>query len=188
MALISLAVAAVGIPVTVWATRRWGSRRARVEIDLDVVPILPSERPEELAVTFRDFPVPDPHLITFRIRNIGPRDIASADFDGGEPLAVGFADAFYGVTRITGGRTIQPTIGARDDQAEVQLQPRLMKRGDVWGFTAVVSGGKTPQIHSPLIDTDLVQARAGEPHSLKVYAAGIGVEVPIPRRRRVFRA
>lgn len=184
---ISLAVAVLAIPATIWATRRWGARRARVEINLEIVPILPTVRPDTLAVTFVDIPVPDPHLVTFQIRNVGPRDVASADFDGGKHLVVNFSGAFYGVTRARGATVTAPAVGARPPKASVHLGPGLLKRGDAWSFTAVVSGGVPPEIHSPLVDTDLVQAAVGEPQRIAVSVLGVVVDVPLPRRpRRAF--
>ena len=98
----ALVVAALAIPATIWATRRWGNRRARLAMSIEVTPILPAGGPTALAVTFVDIPVPDPHLVNFELRNVGPKDISSAAFDAEQPIKVHFPSAFYGVTRSVG--------------------------------------------------------------------------------------
>lgn len=151
-------------------------------MSIEVSPILPAVRPTALAVTFVDIPVPDPHLVSFELRNIGPRDIPSTAFDASQPLMVHFPGAFYGITRSSGG-IIGAAVGERPPKAIVRIPPHLMKRGDSLSFTAVVSGGGPPRVESPLVDTDIVQTHPGPAQTITVEIFGVGVVLPLPRRK-----
>jgi hypothetical protein len=151
-------------------------------MSIEVTPILPRERPTALAVTFIDIPVPNPHLVNFELRNVGPRDVPSTAFDAAQPLKVHFPAAIYGVTRAM-GRVVYPAIGERPPKAIVSMEPRLIKRGESWGFTAVVSGGQAPRVESSLVDTDIVQTAPGPAQTVRVEIFGVGVALPLPRRK-----
>lgn len=153
-----------------------GTRRARDEISLGVAPILPRDRPGALAVTFVDIPVPDPHLVTFTIRNIGPRHVASADFDRDQPRQVRFPGASYGVARASRATVRVPAVGERPPKSNVDLGRGLLKGRDAWIFTAVVSGAEP---------TDVFETRALEVQTVTVTMAGLGGGSPLrPRPRR----
>lgn len=160
VALLALAVGVIAVPVSVWAARRWGSRRARTDFTFSVIPLLPIDD-SPLEVTYHDLPVDQPHLVSVSLRNTGPRDIPSSAFDGGQPILVRFDTRFYGLTsRATGGaRTLAPAVGSPADRAVVQIEPGLLKRGESWSFNAVVSGRATVSLTSPLVDTDVTQNR-----------------------------
>jgi hypothetical protein len=112
-----------------------------------------------LEVTYRDIPVKDPHLVTVTLRNTGPRDIATATFDDGKSIAVRFNQTFYGLTKTQGGmRIMSVPIGTPATDAVVQLQPALLKRGEEWSFSAVLSGPVEMSVTAPLIDTDVTRA------------------------------
>lgn len=147
-----------------------------------VTPILPRDRPTALAVTFVEIPVPDPHLVDFELRNIGPRDVPSTAFDAAQPLRVHFSGAVYGVTRSK-GQVVGPAVGERPPNAIVRCQPCLLKRGDSLSFSAVVSGGRAPRVESPLVDTDIVQTAPGPAQTVAVEMLGVAVELPLPRRK-----
>src|SRR3712207_4896455 len=83
LALGALVVALLALPLTIWATRRWGERRSRLLFTYRSVPLLPRGDRQLLKVTYRDLDVPEPHLVTLRLRNVGPKDIASGHFDQG---------------------------------------------------------------------------------------------------------
>ena len=196
IALSALAVALVAVPITVLATRNWGTRRAKVSILIASVPVLPEQAGKgRLEVSYRDIPVKEPHLVTVALRNDGPRDLASGMFDGGKPISVTFDQTFYGLTEVHGGvRTISPAIGASGKDARVEIQPALLKRGGVWGFTAVTSGPVEATVNAPLVDTDIDEVRPqaledDRPEvAIKLGFLGVTMEVPLSafRSRRRF--
>lgn len=156
-----LVIAAIVVAVligvaTVAATRRWGNRRRRLLFAVEAVPLLPPGKPDGLLqVTYRDFPVNDPHLVTARLRNVGPSDIATAHFDGGRPLILRLNCKLYGVTRSSHPQsTTLPAVGA---QGDLKFVPQLMRRGEEWAIEAVVEGEPEPVLDSPLIDTDVIE-------------------------------
>jgi hypothetical protein len=181
----ALVVAIIAIPATIWATRRWGDRNARLELSVRATPILPTGvHPGTLAVTYRDFPVEDPHLVTVVLKNAGPRDLASAHFDAGRPVAVRFDRPFYGVTHVNGHpRLCSAGIGASGDEAAVRFEASLLKRGHFWSFSAVVEGAAEVTVDAPLIDTDIrnVESPAGAALTVRVSLLGVSVEVPLRR-------
>lgn len=123
----ALVVAVVAIPVTVWATRKWGNRNARLDLSVTAAAILPNGvKPGPLAVTYRDLPVDDPHLVTVALTNAGPRDLTSAHFDGAKPFVIRSDRMFYGVTESAGNPQISsPGVGAAGAEATVCLRPAL---------------------------------------------------------------
>jgi hypothetical protein len=181
----ALAVAIIAIPITVLATRQWGSRRARLEVVVGATPLLPAEaRPGLLAVTYRDIPVNNPHLVTVSLHNSGPRDIATETFDGQRPITVRFDQTFYGLTAVHGGiKAISPAIGARSDDALVYVTPGLLKRGMSWAFSAVTTGPVRVSVDVPLIDTDVreapVEGEARSKISVGLSVMGVTAEVPL---------
>lgn len=186
--LAALVVGILAIPVTVFATRQWGNRRARLEVEIKATPLLPEgARPGLLEVTYRDIPVDEPHLVSVTLRNIGPRDLASGMFDGGRPIRVKFDQSFYGLTAVDGGvDTLSPGVGASGDSAVVLVRPGLLKRGELWSFSAVTTGPVNATVDAPLIDTDV---RAVPPAdegraaiALRLTAFGITAEVPFRGR------
>ncbi|MGP5610030.1 hypothetical protein ACTXON_03915 [Brachybacterium alimentarium] len=185
LGLAALVVAIIAIPATVLATRYWGNRRARLDVEIDAIPLLPEGmRPGLLEVTYRDIAVSAPHLVTVTFRNSGPRDLASDMFDNGRSIAVRFDQTFYGLTAVNGGvQTNSPAVGARADEAIVFVRPALLKRGSSWSFSAVTTGPVEVNVDAPLIDTD-VRATApandgGTEITLRLSALGMTAEVPL---------
>lgn len=182
-----LIVAILTIAVTVLATRHWGNRRARLDVEIDAIPLLPGGvGPGLLEVTYKGIPVSAPHLVTVALRNTGPRDLASGMFDNGRSIAVRFDQTFYGLTAANGGvQAIAPAVGASADQAIVSVGPALLKRGTSWSFSAVTTGPVGVNVDAPLIDTD-VRAIAsanegGTELTLRLSVLGITAEVPLRR-------
>jgi hypothetical protein len=185
----ALIIALIAIPATIWATRQWGNRRARMEFAFSSIPLLPSNTREGLLeVTYRDIPVKDPHLVSVTLRNTGPRDIASAAFDESQPISIRFNQTFYGLTNSQCGvRTISPAIGTPASEAVVQVQPGLLKRGEEWSFSAVLTGPVEVSINAPLIDTDVTHVVAdsdSEIPEITVRFALPFASVEMPLRRR----
>lgn len=182
-----LVVAIIAIPVAVWAAREWGSRRARVDLEIVSTPLLPGDaRSGLLEMTFRDFPVPEPHLVSVTFRNSGPRDLASGMFDDGRPITVKFDQTFYGLTAANGGvDTLSPAIGARGDDAILYVRPGLLKRSASWSFSAVTTGPVEVTVDAPLIDTDvraIAPATEGRTDiTLRLSVLGVTAEIPLRR-------
>lgn len=186
IALVALLVAIFSIPVTIWATRRWGNRRASLQVRVEATPLLPSDtRPGLLQVTYRDFPVSDPHLVKVTIQNSGSRDVSSDMFDGGRPIVAKFNQTFYGLTSTEGGvHCAAPAIGAQADSAVVQLLPRLLKRFESWSFSAITTGPVQVEVDAPLIDADIQQAPSseGSDHGVRLRLSVLGVTAEVPFR------
>jgi hypothetical protein len=161
----ALIVATVGIPITVWATRRWGTRRRSVEFShrsVPIIPKVPAEAKKLLQVTYRDLPVHNPHLLTVSLGNSGPVDIASDHFDAGKPLIVRLNCKMYGIISTTHPQaTVSTALGS---EGILSLEPILLKRGEKWTVEAVVSGVPKPELTSPLIDTDVQD----KPHAITI--------------------
>lgn len=177
-----VAVAALVVAVltgvgTVLAARQWGNRRRRILFSVESAPLLPpAERAGLLQVTFRDFPVENPHLVTVRVQNVGPLDIATQHFDAHRNLVVDLNCTMYGVTSSSHpGATVSRGIGS---EGVVELTPSLLRRGDAWVVEAVVSGEPTPELDSPLIDTDVVDG-ATYLEQLAEILAGTIVTLPL---------
>ena len=157
IAIVGVVVAVVAIPVTIWATRRWGNRRALIAWVAESVSLLPEEAGRDLIeVTYRSLPVKDPYLVTVVIANTGPRDLSSSSFDDGRPIRIHLGATFYGVTKSSGSPKIaEPGIGADSDLAFIEILPKLLKRQESWLFSVIVSGLPSVQVEAPLIDTDV---------------------------------
>jgi hypothetical protein len=187
---LGLLVGVVAIVCSVWAARRWGNRRGRIDWSVAVVPLLPKDvHPGLLSFTYRDFPVDNPHLVTLELVNTGPKDVPSSAFDSSRPIAISFGQTFYGITGSTGGVALHaPAIGASANDAIVNIRPLLLKRGRMWSFTVVVSGAPDLSIESSLIDTDiqLVDRNDGTEVRVRLSLFGVSTEIPVkvPRRRK----
>lgn len=184
----ALLVAIVSVPVTVWGTRQWGNRRARLEVSVNATPLLPGDtRQGLLEVTFRDIPVRDPQLVSVSLRNIGPRDLSTQTFDSGRPVAVRFDNTFYGLTQVDGGVEVQaPSIGTSGEAAVVSLKPGLLKRGQAWSFSAITTGPVQVTVDAPLIDTDIREPTllTGTRPEITVRVSLLGFSAEMPLRRR----
>jgi hypothetical protein len=185
-----LIIAIIAIPASILGTRQWGNRRARVQFFFTSIPLLPDGTREGLLeVTYRDVPVSSPHLVSVTLRNTGPRDVPSAAFDDGRPISISFNQTFYGLTGVRGGaRTVSPALGSPAKEAIVRLEPGLLKRGEEWSFSAVLTGPVEVSITSPLVDTDITHVIAesdAEPSDITVRISlpFVSAEVPIKRPR-----
>ncbi len=178
---------AVGL-ATVLATRKWGTRRRRVLFRYQSAPLLPVDsRLGLLEITFRDIPVPNPHLVTLRVQNLGPSDVATHHFDTGAPVRVALNCKFFGLTSSSHpAATVSPAIG---DDGWVELRPTLLRCGDEWAVQAVVEGVAAPELVSPLIDTDIVEGATAR-DQLAEFFSGIvlsgpfGITIRLPGRNR----
>ena len=182
VAITALVVAVVAIPVTIWATRRWGNRRAVLTYALESVPLLPGDDQSLLLeVRYLGVPIPDPHLLTVTFRNTGPKDIPSDSFDAGKPIVIRFTAKSYGVTASAGQPDwYAPGPDASSGEAKVELRPRLLKRGQSWSLSMIVQGPVEPVIESPLVETDLKVGSSDIGTPLEVVVQVLGQAVPLP--------
>lgn len=183
--LAGLLVAILAIPTTIFAARQWGTRRARLEVEVNATPLLPEDaRPGLLEVTYRDIPVKEPYLVSVTLRNTGPRDVATKMFDGERAITAKFNQTFYGMTATRGGiKVASPGIGA--EGAIVAVRPGLLKRGESWSFSAVTSGPVDVDVDAPLIDTDVraVSPADGSGAAITLKMSSFGVTAELPLRR-----
>jgi hypothetical protein len=161
LGIVGIVVGIVAIITGVLAARRWGNRRRRLMFEFRSAPLIAAGSPDRsglLKVTFRDIEVPDPHLLTIRLANVGPADIATDRFDAGRPLVIRLNCTMYGLTATSHPDAITSTaVGA---EGVIQLRPQLLCRGEERTIEAVVSGASDPELDSPLIDTDIVSGPA----------------------------
>jgi hypothetical protein len=178
LALVAVIVAVVGVAVTIFAARRWGNRRRKVLFSYDSTPLLPvSDERHLLEITYRDIPVKEPHLVTVRVANIGPSDIASQHFDAGRSLVVRLNCTMYGLTSNSHPHcTVSGAIGA---EGVIELRPLLLHRGEEWVVEAVVQGDASPTIESPLIDTDVVDGPSAVKQLIE-QLADVALTVTLP--------
>jgi hypothetical protein len=154
LAIVGIVVGVLAIFTGIFAARRWGNRRMRVLYQWQAAPLLIDSGGGLLKVTFRDFEVADPHLLSIRFQNIGPADIATERFDGAVPLRVILNCTMFGVTRSSDPKTTR--TGSLGSAGEISMLPHLFKKGEEWLVEAVVGGQPDPNLQSPLIDTDVV--------------------------------
>lgn len=187
MALAALIVAVVAIPITILATRRWGNRRAVLSYAVEVTPLLPeADQARDLAVTYLDFAVPEPKLVTLTLTNSGPRDITSDSFDSGQPVRVLFTGTFYGVTATSGGPIlVMPAIGAEGDDGAVEFHPKLMKRRESWSASLIVGGAVEVSVDAPLAHTDLKAVSAKNAEFQWALMLAMIEAMPLPGSRGV---
>lgn len=189
LTLAGVVVGVLAIAAAWWVGRRYGTRRRKLLFLFEATSLVPEIKGyagSGLKVTFHDVAVEEPHLLTIRLTNVGPADVASSHFDAGKPVQVLLNSTLYGVLNATHGeRTITPALGA--ENAIVELAPVLLKRKDTWVVEVLVSGAPAPELVSSLVDTDVVTqtvadrlARATE-RALPVFIdAGGGALVPPP--------
>ncbi|GHF17061.1 hypothetical protein GCM10011600_17270 [Pseudolysinimonas yzui] len=174
-------IAVAAIVVTVIVTRQFGNRRAVLTWFMEATPLMPKVA-SHLEVSYRDIPVPEPVLLTVVLVNSGPRDIASSMFDDRRPIRVEVGAKFYGVTRTDGtAKLISPAIGTSAEDAVVTMAPLLLKRGESWSFSAVISGHPEVNVDAPLVDTDVKELRPVETDGtiwspVASVLGGVGVE------------
>lgn len=157
LTVVGIVVGIIAIVVGALAARRWGARRGKVFFEFSSTGLIPEDQVgpgKLLKVTFRDFEVNDPHLVTLRLRNVGPSDVSSSHFDAGKPVVISLNCTMFGVTSTSHpDSTMTTAVGG---EGVVELRPCLLVRGEEWLVTAVVGGKPNPKLTSPLIDTDIV--------------------------------
>jgi hypothetical protein len=113
--LIGIAIAVVFGGGAILATRAWGTRRRRVLVIWDATPLLPTGQlgsEDLIKVMYGHHVVHDPHLVTIRVKNVGPVDVARAHFDGGQDLVVKLNCVLYGLTSTTHPHNASPATAS----------------------------------------------------------------------------
>lgn len=182
--LIGVIVAVLVGVAAILATRRWGNRRNKLMFTWESVPMLPVESAGGLLqVTYRDFPIPEPHLVTVRMINVGPNDVATKHFDGGASLRIELNCTMFGLLRSSHpAKTASRSIGS---DAVVELRPSLLRKGDEWRVDIVVGNRPDPKVKSSLIDTDITEGRSSIESAIELLSGltislpfGIGLHIP----------
>ena len=156
-----IVVAIIAIAVGIWAARRYGNQRGAALFTYDstqLIPDLPFSAKDLLKVEYRDIPVHDPHLLTLRLQNVGPRDIASSNFDAGRPVTVRTNCNFYGFVSLSHPK--QTTSRAIGSDGEIDIKPMLLKRGETWEASAIISGAPKVEFDAPLVDVNVLDRKA----------------------------
>jgi hypothetical protein len=161
LGIVGIGIGVLGVAAAVLAARRWGNRRGRLAFEVQSTPLMPggeSGRAGLLKVTFRDIEVTDPHLVTVRLANVGPGDVASDDFDAGRPLLVTLNCTMFGITASSYPEPVGTT--AIGGEGKIELPPTLLRRGEEWIIEAVVGGYPVPKLDENfLINTDIVEGQ-----------------------------
>jgi hypothetical protein len=159
LAVIAIVVAILIGVACVWAARKFGTRRGRVLVSSTSTPLLTSgSQSSDLAVTYKNRPVEDPHLVRFFLRNVGPHDITRDQFDG-ERLDVEMCNCtLYGIVSVVSSDGTSPQVRAMalNTNADISIQPTLLPKGTTWVVESIVSGPGTPAVRGRLINTDIV--------------------------------
>lgn len=175
------AIALVAIGFSIWAARKWGTRRGKLLLAYTVTDLMPAGGPRDgFGFTYRDIPVEDPQLVTLRLRNIGPHDITRDLFDQGEALQISLNATFMGLLRATSTAGATPRLAMRaigTENAEIGFKPGLLPRKAEWTAEFLVEGKASPEVRGCLINTDIDQ---GESNSMKVLREVARLTAPWP--------
>lgn len=177
------AIGLAAIIITVWAARRWGTRRGKVLLSHSVTSLLPTGAPRtDLAVTYRQFPVEDAHLVMLRLRNIGPHDITRDHFDQAKPLLIGLNSTFMGLLSAESKDGVSATVttwAIGTENATIGFGPGHLPKKKEWVAEFLVQGTAVPELKGRLINTDIV---TGETTSVAVVKELVKMAAPWPLR------
>ncbi|GAA3287483.1 hypothetical protein ACFFON_06105 [Arthrobacter citreus] len=178
----SIVVAIILGIAAIVATRRSGKRRKKLMVSWEVVQLVPERsRARGLVVSYEGEELKDPRLVQVILKNVGPSDIASGDFDADQPLQVLAEVVLPGVgphpVRPAGDiidvldmRLLEPdrtdSLGPQGmifsgGGDYVDVIPMLIRRGASITIDFLVDGPVEVYFKSPLIDTDLVKPNSG---------------------------
>lgn len=162
----------IGSGITWYFSWKYGNRRRKLLFAWDAVQLRPNHEAAggELKVSFEDMPVQDPYILKITLKNIGASDIATAHFDEGRPLRVEFPDGYVSIL----DRDMGAVETVEQGQNFLDIQPILLKRGELITLDVLVNGPTTPQLVSKIIDTDIVSMNAKD-IALSVVEQAVGV-------------
>lgn len=156
IAALALVVALVGIPVSVWATRRWGNRRGRLIVGWDSVRMVTGTSFKGVEVRLDGKVIKDPHLVTIALRNAGPNDISRNSFDGALPLRATLHGA-QSIDLIVPSDDELPYALA-DDGSTLLIGPGHVPTKAKKSATLITEGEPTSIDFGDLIDVDVTCA------------------------------
>ncbi|MFB8369805.1 hypothetical protein ACFC25_10630 [Pseudarthrobacter sp. NPDC055928] len=158
--LIGIVIAVVGIVIGFAVARRYGTRRRRLLFTWDAVQLMPGTglAPGVLQVSYSGVPVTDPYLVQITLKNIGPADIASADFDDKRNLRISFPNGY--LTMVSAHSSgVTPSILCSPNC--IEIAPVLLRRQSSISLDVLVDGPpKIDPLSSPLVNTDVVKVDA----------------------------
>lgn len=134
----------------------------------------------KLKVTYAGTEVVDPHLVTFRIRSIGRKDITHTSFDRDRALIFDLNSEFYGLVSITSNNKSVPNIGTAASETEhdvLILRPSHIPRGTEWTMKFIVSGPVLPTRRGLLVDTDIVDGETTSRTFLRILGSRIVISL-----------
>lgn len=158
-----LAVAAIA--ATVWAARRWGSRRKRLESDFVAVALVdaaaaPADAHVQVLVDGRK--MTSPHSVLALLTNVGHRDVRPDDFpDGRGRLVIQGCTAMGSLQGQLLGRTGNDQSPQKvkgrpgDSPTSWEFDAVHIPRGATLRFTGVVDGSPTSAELDPLYDVEV---------------------------------
>ena len=145
---------AVAVLISWFFGRKYGNRKRRLLFTWDAVQLMAETTRAKgaLEVSYGGTPVGDPYMLQITVKNIGPVDITSSDFDAARPLDIFLPAGYLTVVDIT-----QMGVSATVDQSPgcISIEPVLLRRGAVISFDVLVDGKPNVQLDSPLINTEL---------------------------------
>lgn len=182
---VGAALTAGGSAAGIWAARRYGSHRGRLEIDVRNVQIVgrarlvrvdsgDDEHPEYVTEVESNHDGPAAFVVQVRIRNRGLRDISDEAY-GGRPLMLylgGKKTKATGTVSFFGVPFIPPP---EPGVSSIDIGPVRIPSKAEWGCALIVQGA-TPRVsvHSPLRDVD-VKVKTHKPRT-----AGPGIFFDLP--------
>jgi len=155
---------AIALVVSVLAsyaiTKKFGNRRRKVLFTWNSVQLMPERNRTNgrgmsgaLQVSFLGKAVEDPYLVQVTLKNIGPVDIASSDFDAGRQLKVSFPGEYL---EVVDWKQVGFDAPFGQDYRYVTLDPVLLRRGASFTLDVLVDGKPEVELDCPLINTDIV--------------------------------
>ncbi|MET4059413.1 hypothetical protein ABIB35_000944 [Arthrobacter sp. UYP6] len=133
---------------------KYGNRKRRLLFIWDAVQLMAETTRAKgaLEVAYEGTPVRDPYMLQITVKNIGPVDITSSDFDDSRALDIILPRGYLTVVDIT-----QAGVSARVSESpdRISIEPVLLRRGTLISFDVLVDGKPDVQLNSPLINTEL---------------------------------
>lgn len=154
--IIGTAIALIGILVGFWAARHYGNTRGMITFRATSAPILRSDAAAlGLEVTYKGNAILAPYLAKLTITNTGRRDIPTTAFDADRPIRIRLGRSFFGMPDAVGGLPAAlPPVGCAPDDSVIEVGPGLLKKGEGWSCSLLLSG--EPTIDSTSVDDSLV--------------------------------
>ena len=154
-----LAVASIGAGAYYFA---YGKRRRKLEISALKASLITAtaRRENNLKVSFNEHHVGDPNIVTIKITNIGPKDIASKDFDAEKPVKIGLGALVVSRLQMHDNE-IANFSEISEDSRHLLINPGKIAAGKTYSLRLLVDGDpRFELVDNPLIDTDVINAQS----------------------------